>query len=203
IVTEIKQNGDSVLNQIDRTIRNSDSISFFGKRAYGASTFSALPLTSTQTCTNTSKTATRDNTFDICTLILKNPQPQGGYTRIDLRLENEKECATNSLFTASDRRVGASSTECNGNIQIAIGTDTQLSDLQLGTPSVVSQQLLTNVEKQSGVSVTDYTIEVIPSTGHPTLVRLGYTFSQGIAATSRVDAKASVDFETTISLRTY
>jgi prepilin-type N-terminal cleavage/methylation domain-containing protein len=202
ITTEIKQNGDSVLNQIDRLVRNADSVVFFGKRAYGALTFSALSLASTQSCTNTIK-ATRDTTFDICTLIVKNPQPQGGYTRLDLRLEKEEECATSALFTTNDKVISGSNTECNGNIQIAIGSDSDLSDLQLGTPSTVTPQLLTNTEKKSGVSVTDLTMEVIPSTGHPTLVRIGYSLAQGIAATSRIDAQANVDFETTISLRTY
>jgi prepilin-type N-terminal cleavage/methylation domain-containing protein len=202
IVTEIKQNGDAVLNQLDRLVRNADSIAFFGKRAYGALSFSAFSLTSTQSCTNTTG-ATRDATFDVCTFITKNPQPQSGYTRIDFRLENEEECASSSLFTTNDKVVNGAVTTCNGNIQIALGTDSDLADLELGTPSTVVPQLLTNTEKQSGVSVTDFTIEVIPTTGKPTLVRFGYTLAQGIAATSRVDSKATVDFETTVSLRTY
>ncbi|MBI4057942.1 type II secretion system protein [Candidatus Microgenomates bacterium] len=65
---------------------------------------------------------------------------------------------------------------------------------------------ITNTDTKSGVSVSNCKFNVVPSFGGvsaPPIVAVSFTVSQGVAAVSRSDFVASVDFQTTISLRGY
>lgn len=220
VVTEIKQNGDSVMNQIERTIRNAEDITSVGKKKYGQSWSSTSWtdkdfLTSQEVCTG----GPSNTSFDVCAIILKNQASIGGYTKIEIHQESDKECAS-APFTASDQEVIGGNTVCNGNIRFVTDTTEaaldNLKQLNIGYTGVTSTtigQIVTNTEKRSGISVkaalgTD-NVTLLPffairtSVGRPTVVTIAYSISQGIAASSRSDSTATIPFLTTISLRNY
>jgi len=212
IVTEIKQNGDSVMNQLERIIRNSEEITAIGRKTYNGTwawTDSAS-FASQEECIST--------TSDICAIIVKNSSTTtgGGYTKIEIHQEKDKECSI-APFTTSDQFIDpVAGIVCNGNIRLVTDlTTSAITTLENQTGTVNSAtigQLITNTEKRSGVSVkpkitsTSITIPyfVIRTTdGKPSVVTVSYALSQGIAASSRVDSTATSEFETTISLRNY
>lgn len=209
IITEIKQNGDAVLNQLERIIRNAEEITAIGKKNYsGAWVWTdAAAFSASEECTATSD--------DICAIIVKNASTTGGYTKIQINREQDREC-NSAPFTTSDQDTSTGVTLCNGNIRLV--TDTTVNAVenlknQIGTINATTiGQIVTNTEKRSGVSVKAkvtsagttspfFTIRSVE--GKPPVVTVAYSLSQGIAASSRIDSTATVDFETTISLRNY
>ena len=65
---------------------------------------------------------------------------------------------------------------------------------------------ITNTDVKSGVSVGNCKFNIVLSSGGvsaPPIVAVSFTVSQGVAAASRSDFVANVDFQTTISLRGY
>ena len=123
-------------------------------------------------------------------------------------LQNGSLCTANPLDltyiklsrTNSDplhiRCVAAVGTTQNGKIEIAVSQD------QLPT----NFTSITNQDPVSGVDITNCSFKVIPSSGGisaPPIVAVSFTVSQGVDAPSRLDYKANVDFQTTISLRGY
>ena len=87
----------------------------------------------------------------------------------------------------------------NGRIEIAV------SAVVLGTiPSNFTS--ITSQDTVSGVDITNCSFTIVPSSGGvsgPPIVSMSFRVSQGVAAASRSDFLASVDFQTTISLRGY
>jgi len=84
----------------------------------------------------------------------------------------------------------------NGRIEIA----SSLLDDPVNFTSI------TNTDIKSGVSVTDCKFNVVASSGGvsaPPIVAVSFKVNQGVAAASRSDFLANVDFQTTISLRGY
>jgi prepilin-type N-terminal cleavage/methylation domain-containing protein len=209
IVTEIKQNGDAVMNQLERIIRNSEEVTAIGSKTYGGSWvwIDSVNFSSQEECDAT--------TADICAIILKNASTTGGYTKIQINKEKDRECGS-SPFTTSDQESSSGTTFCNGNIRLVTNTTSGAIDTlknQTGTVnSSTIGQIITNTEKRSGVSANpkvDSAGNSIPFfvvrsfTGKPSVVTVTYALSQGIAASSRVDSISTSQFETTISLRNY
>jgi prepilin-type N-terminal cleavage/methylation domain-containing protein len=202
IVTEVKQNGDSVLNQLDRIIRNAEEVSAWGYKSSGTWQWEDKSLfDSVEKCPVTSPTP-------ICAIIVKNPVTTGGYTKIEIHPEYDTEC-TNSPFTTSDQFIISGATKCNGNIRLVTDTTTAaLTNLKASTPI---GQVITNTEVRSGVSVIPtvisgttvefFAIRSVPD--KPTVITISFTLQQGIAASSRLDSLAKVPFATTLSLRSY
>jgi prepilin-type N-terminal cleavage/methylation domain-containing protein len=121
IVTEVKQNGDSVLNQLDRIIRNAEEITAAGGKNYGQSWNSNWT-------TIGSATITQPCSSDICAFIVKNPVSTGGYTKIEIHKEADTSAECNSSpFTASDQDTSTNPMRCNGNIRAV--TDTSINAL--------------------------------------------------------------------------
>ena len=82
----------------------------------------------------------------------------------------------------------------NGKIDIAVSDNPADSDYT----SITSQDTV------SGVNIEDCEFSVIPSLGGvsaPPIVSVNFKVNQGVAAPSRQDFLANVDFQTTISLR--
>jgi prepilin-type N-terminal cleavage/methylation domain-containing protein len=218
VVTEIKQNGDNILNQLERTIRNAEEITAVGSTDTGwtyvdADTpwidASSIVAPFTWTC------ATK-----YCAIIVKNQGATGGYSKIEIHAQTltgsniggDKKCNSDP-FTANDQDSSKSPVECNGNIRIV--TDTTSTDpvdaLKNNTDIVDSThigQVISNTERHSGVSVlatttSDPFFTIKFNTSSPTLVTTQFALTQGISASSRVDSQAVVPFASTISLRVY
>ena len=114
------------------------------------------------------------------------------------------------LRTNSDplhiRCISSSGTTQNGRIEIAVSA-VDLGTIPANFTSITSQDTVSGVSI-SGVSVPDCNtiFTIVPSSGgvsDPPIVTLSFTVNQGVAAASRSDFLASVDFQTTISLRGY
>lgn len=210
VVTEIKQNGDIVLNKIERIVRNAEEITSIGEKEYGVawninSNWTDIsPTTNTISCPSSGGVNTR-----ICAIIVKNPASVGGYTKVEIHPEKDQECG-NSPFTEADREQESSPYNCNGNVRIITDlTNSAITNLKTATSI---GQVITNTEKRSGVSITQYTppsssplpfFSIRSTSSKPTLVSINYALSQGISASSRSDSQATVPFDLTISLRSY
>ena len=64
-----------------------------------------------------------------------------------------------------------------------------------------NSSILTNTNQDNGVSVTDLTF--VCSENTPPEVKINFTISQTAWAPNRKENQASVDFQTTVALRTY
>lgn len=207
VVTEIKQNGDTVLSKIERSVRNAEEITSIGRKTYNGSWNwdNVVDFSETETCTAPSdnNSGTPDD-GDICAIIIKNPA-SGGYTKIQFNTERDEEC-TQAPFTTSDQDTSTTPFTCSGNIRIT--TDKTSADPITALQSITTPgEVITNTERRSGVSMTPTgttpIISIKSTPGKPSLVTINYSLSQGISASSRVDSKATVPFNLVISLRSY
>jgi len=221
VVTEIKQNGDLILNKIERAVRNAEEISFIGLKspASGGSWIwrPATSFAATESCPSASE--------PICAMIVKNPAGVGGYTKIEFHIEPDRECSV-PPFTPADQEGSGPTFSCNGNVRLVTDlTNNALAALQNIAPyntvtTATIGQVITNTEKRSGVSLIQSLIDpttptpapasakkpliqIKTTTGKPPLVTIQYSLQQGISAASRTDSRAVVPFELTISLRSY
>jgi prepilin-type N-terminal cleavage/methylation domain-containing protein len=207
VVTEIKQNGDTVLSKIERVVRNAEEVTALGRKQYGQpwDWEPATAFSSTENCEAPSdNNSATSNDGDICAIILKNPA-SGGYTKIQFNSEKDEECSV-SPFTTADQDTSTSPYTCSGNIRVT--TDSTSSDPILALETTTSPgEVITNTERRSGVSMTPIVnsplISIKSTPGKPSLVTINYALSQGISASSRVDSKATVPFNLVISLRSY
>ncbi len=213
VVTEIKQNGDNILNQLERAIRNAEEITAFG------STADAWGPTSWTDTTTVVAPYTWTCATKYCAIILKNQGATGGYTKIEIHAQTttgstivgDQKC-NSAPFTANDQDQTKSPVECNGNIRLVTDTSSDpVSVLKNETDSVTPAtigQVISNTETRSGVSVTanatgDPYFTVRFNASSPTIVTTNFALTQAISASSRVDSQAIVPFSSTISLRVY
>ncbi len=212
IITEVKQNGETSLNKIERFVRNAESVVAIGSKPYNQpwNWVNSDLFSSEETCT----TPTDGN---ICAIIVKNPATNGGYTKIQFNTEHDRECGS-VPFLASDQDSSTNPISCNGNIRLVEDTSLLPDGILKNTVGIPINaatigQVITNTEKQSGVSLrptinpttsSNYPIISIRTTPNkPSLVSIKYTLVQGINASSRTDSLAEVPFDLTISLRSY
>ena len=122
-------------------------------------------------------------------------------TDADCMLESGNDCLDVKLIRVNTdplriRCVSPVGQTENGRIEIASSADADPT----GFTSI------TNTDIKSGVSVTNCKFNVVLSkegVSAPPIVAVNFTVSQGVAAASRSDFLANVDFQTTISLRGY
>ncbi|MDQ3098434.1 MAG: type II secretion system GspH family protein [bacterium] len=217
VVTEIKQNGDNVLNQLERTIRNAEEITAMGGSNTSWTTVStSVPWIDVSSVVSpyTWTCATK-----YCAIILKNQGAAGGYSKIEIHAQTlsgstvigDQKC-NSTPFTTNDQDQTKSPYECNGNIRIVTDTSSDpVAILKNGTDDVNASsigQVITNTERRSGVSVrantaADPFFTIKFNASSPTLVTTQFALTQGISASSRVDSQAIIPFASTISLRVY
>ncbi len=214
VVTEIKQNGDNILNQLERTIRNAEEITAMG----GTNTFDWAPSSAWTDVSTIVAPDTWSCSFKYCAIIVKNQGATGGYTKIEIHAQTgtspivgDQRCSS-SPFTTNDQDQTKSPYECNGNIRLVTDTSTSAVDNLKNTTNAVTAttigQVISNTERRSGVSVRATTagdpfFNIRFNSSSPPLVTTQFALTQGINASSRVDATAIVPFTQTISLRVY
>lgn len=153
ITADVKQNGQIVLDSIDRQIRNATSVRQF----IGPDSSNAIEL----------ELSSGDYAYLAC---------------------------FNGVSNTKNGRIGIANVPAQGE------------------PAQASYLTLTNVDIVSGVDIIcnspclpncTFSVAGSPSDPFPQIVSIGFKVSQGVAAPSRTDFKASAEFKTTISLRKY
>lgn len=215
IVTEIKQNGDNILNQLERVIRNAEEVT-----AMGSTNDSWTTISSTEPWIDVSSIAspyTWTCSTKYCAIIVKNQGATSGYSKIEIHAQTgtppniigDQKC-NSSPFTQSDQDQTKSPVQCNGNIRIVTDTSSDPISALKNSGNLVNAstigQIISNTERKNGVSVISsnspfFTVKFNVSS--PTLVTTQFALTQGINASSKVDSQATVPFASTISLRVY